>query len=113
MLVLTSFKLNWGSYIIFFAKTASKKIGTLICCLKFLSHEVSLYLYKSTICPCVEYCCHVWADAPSCYLELLDKLQKRICRTVGPSLATSLEPLHSITPPPPFCWGGTTFSPKL
>ena len=30
---------------------------------------------------------------PGCYLELLDKLQKRICRTVGPSLATSLEPL--------------------
>ena len=28
-----------------------------------------------------------------CYLELLDKLQKPICRTVGPSLATSLEPL--------------------
>ena len=106
MLVLTSFKLNWGSYIIFFAKTASKKIGTLICCLKFLSHEVSLYLYKSTICPCVEYCCHVWADAPSCYLELLDKLQKRICRTVGPSLATSLEPLHSITPPPHLSAGG-------
>ena len=26
-------------------------------------------------------------------LELLDKLQKRICRTVGPSLAPSLEPL--------------------
>ena len=23
---------------------------------------------------------------PSCYLELLDKLQNRICRTVGPSL---------------------------
>ena len=34
---------------------------------------------------------HVWAGVPSCYLELLDKLQKRICRTVGPSLATSLE----------------------
>ena len=43
--------------------------------------------------PCMEYCCHVWARAPSCYLELLDKLQKRICRTVGPSLAASLEPL--------------------
>ena len=37
--------------------------------------------------------CHVWAGAPSCYWELLDKLQKRICRTVGPSLAASLEPL--------------------
>ena len=41
----------------------------------------------------MEYCCHVWAGAPSCYLELLDKLQKRICRTVGRSLAASLEPL--------------------
>ena len=36
---------------------------------------------------------HVWAGAPSCYLELLDKLQKRICRIVGPSLTASLEPL--------------------
>ena len=41
----------------------------------------------------MEYCCHVWAGAPSCYLELLDKLQKWICRTVDPSLAASLEPL--------------------
>ena len=41
----------------------------------------------------MEYCCHVWACAPSCYLELLDKPQKRICRTVGPLLAASLEPL--------------------
>ena len=33
---------------------------------------------------------------PICYFDLLDKLQKRICRTVDPSLATSLEPLaHS------------------
>ena len=52
-----------------------------------------MYLYKSTICPCIKYCCHVWACAPSCYLKLLDKLQKRICRTVGPSLAASLEHL--------------------
>ena len=41
----------------------------------------------------MEYCCHVWAGGPSCYLELLGKLQKRICRTVGPSLGASLEPL--------------------
>ena len=34
-----------------------------------------------------------WAGAPSFYLELLDQLQKRICRTVGPSLATFFEPL--------------------
>ena len=41
----------------------------------------------------MEYCCYVWAGTPSCFLELLDKLQKKIYRTVGPSLAASLEPL--------------------
>ena len=88
MLGLTfSSKLDWGSYMISIAKTASKKIGALIRSMKFLSPEVALYLYKSTICPCMEYCCHVWARAPSCYLDLLDKLQKRIFRIVGPSLA--------------------------
>ena len=94
MLGLTfSSKLDWGSYIISIAKTASKKIGALIRFMKFLSPEVALYLYKSSIRPCMEYCCHVWGSAPSCYLDLLDKLQKQICRIVGPSLADSLEPL--------------------
>ena len=41
----------------------------------------------------MEYCCHVCAGSPTCYLELLGKLQKRIYRTVGPSLAAYLEPL--------------------
>ena len=94
MLVLTfSSKLDWVSYIISIAKAASKKIGALILSMKFLSPEVALYLYKSTIRPCMKYCWHVWAGAPSWYLELSDKLQKRICRTVGPSLVASLEPL--------------------
>ena len=33
-------KLDWGSYIIFIAKTASKKIGVLICSVRFLSPEL-------------------------------------------------------------------------
>ena len=88
-----SSKLDWGFNILSIATTAFKKIGALIPCMKFLSPEVALYLYKSTIRPCMEYCYHVWAGIPSRYLELLDKLQKRICRTVGPSLFASLEPL--------------------
>ena len=73
MLGLTfSSKLDWGSYIISIAKTAYKKIGALICSMKFLSPEVAPYLFKSTICPCMEYCRHVWAGAPSCYLKLED-----------------------------------------
>ena len=88
-----SSKLDWGSYIVSIAKTSSKKIGALIRSMKFLSPEVALYLCKSTIRQCMEYCCHVWASAPSYYLELLDKLQKRIGRTVGSSFAASFEPL--------------------
>ena len=57
MLGLTfSSKLDWGSYIVSIAKTASKKIGALIRSMKFLSPEVALCLYKSTIRPCMEYC---------------------------------------------------------
>ena len=52
MLGLTfSSKLDWGSYMISIAKTASKKIGTLILSMKFFSPEVALFLYKSTIRP--------------------------------------------------------------
>ena len=40
---------DWGSYIISIAKTASKKIGALIHSMKFLSPEIALDLYKSAI----------------------------------------------------------------
>ena len=39
----------------------------------------------------MEYCCHGRAGAPS-YLELLDKLQKQICKTVSLSVLASPEP---------------------
>ena len=74
-----SSKLNSGSYIISIAKTASKKISNMIRSMKFLSPEVALYRYASTIRPRIDYCCRAWAGAPSCYLDLLEELQKRIC----------------------------------
>ena len=89
MLVLTfSSKLNWGSYIISITKTDFKQTGALIHSMKFLSPEAALHLYKSTIWPYMD-----WSGAPSCYLELLVKLQKEIPRTVGPSLTVCHEPL--------------------
>ena len=94
MLRLTfSSKLDWGSYIISIDKTNSKRIRALICSMNFLSPEVALYLYKSKISSCMEYSCQTWVDGPSCYLELLENLQKPVCRTAGSSLAASLEPL--------------------
>ena len=68
-----SSKLDWGSHIASIAKTVPKKIGVLIRSMKFLSPEVALYLYKSTIGSCMKYCCHGWS--------------------IGPSLAASIEPL--------------------
>ena len=61
--------------------------------MKFLSTKIALYLYKPTMQPCMEYCCHAWASAPSCYLEMLNRIQKWICRAFGPSLAASHESL--------------------
>ena len=66
--VTFSSKLDCGSYFISITKTASKKIGALFDSVKFPPPEVGLYLYKSTIHSCMEYCCHVWAGAPSCYI---------------------------------------------
>ena len=40
-----SSKLNWGSYIVAIAKTASKKIETLMRCMKYFSPELALFLY--------------------------------------------------------------------
>ena len=55
---------------IFFRTTGLQiKLLMLICSMKFLSPEVALHLYKSTIHPYIEYCCHVWAGAPRCYLN--------------------------------------------
>ena len=93
-----SSKLDWGSYIISIAKTAPKKTRTLFCSTKFLSLEVALYLYELTIRPCIEYCCHVWGGAPSCYLELVDKVQKWICRTVGSVLVILIDCMVFFSP---------------
>ena len=44
-----SSKLDYGSYIISIAKTAFKKIGDLICSMKFIFPGAALYCYTSTI----------------------------------------------------------------
>ena len=44
------------------------------------------------------YCCNTWASAPSCHLKLLDKLRKRMCRTVGGSGSEKLKKIPSFFP---------------
>ena len=44
-----SSKLDWGSYIVSIAKTASRKTETLVQSMKFLSSDFALYLHNITI----------------------------------------------------------------
>ena len=62
---LQIWKLDRGPYIASIAKTASKKIGALICSIKFIFLEVAFYIYKYTMQPCMEYCWHIWAGVPT------------------------------------------------
>ena len=88
-----SSKLDCDYRIIYAAnKTASKKIWALIRSIKFLSPEVALYLYKSTI----SLAWNTVAMSGMMLLtavEMLNKLQKQICRTAVPSLTPFLESL--------------------
>ena len=83
-----SSKLDWGTYIVFIAKIASKKIAAFVHSMKRLSPNVAFYLDNSATRSCGEYCCQVWIGP-----DMLGEIQSRVCRTVGPSLAASLEPL--------------------
>ena len=89
------------------AKTASRKVRALIHSMKSVFSEVALCLYNSTIWPCMEYCCRVWSDAPIFFLELLDKVQKQIWRTLVPSLVASFDPLAHCQNPASFSIGIT------
>ena len=88
-----SSKLDRVSYIISMANLPPGELEPRFVLWSFFLAEVVLYLYKSTIWPCLEYCCHVLVGVPCCYLNMLDKLQKPIGRIVGPLLAVSIESL--------------------
>ena len=88
-----SSNLSWSDYISSIAKSSSRKVGSLFRARRSLSPEAILHLYKATIRPCMEYCCHLWAGAPANSLSLLDKVQNRVCNLIGPQLAAKLQPL--------------------
>ena len=51
--------LSWKPYIKSIAKLASAKVASLYRARHFLTPDSILYLYKSLIRPCMEYCCHI------------------------------------------------------
>jgi len=85
--------LSWNKYIDQIAKAASKKVGSLYRARQFLTEEIIMYLYKSTIRACMEYCCHIWCGASATSLDTLDRIQRRIRYLVGDELFSKLQPL--------------------
>lgn len=61
-------------------------LRTLVWSMKLLSSAVVLHLFKYTMRPYMGYCCHVWAGAPTFYL---DELQQGQYGTVGTLLPHS------------------------
>ena len=86
---------DWKLYIIqSIAKAASRKVGSLYSAQRFLTPESILYLYKSTILPCMENCSHIWGGAPRSYeIDLLDQVQKLLVSLVGSGLSSDLQAL--------------------
>ena len=83
--------LDWGSNVVSIARFPSK-IGALICSMKLLSPEVTLYLYKSITQPGMEYCYHIWvliSVASATWIHLTNYRNRYVC----PSLTGFLAPL--------------------
>ena len=64
---------NWTAVFMFSLLTElTLRNWSLIHSTKFLSSEVLLYFYKSTILLCMGYYHLAWANAPNCYLDMFD-----------------------------------------
>ena len=85
--------LSWAAQIRSVGKRASQRIGSLYRSRRFLTPEACLHLYKSTIRPIMEYCCHLWSGAPKSHLSFLDRVQHRMKKLVGSALYSTLQPL--------------------
>ena len=89
-----SSNLIWKTYIHSLTKHASQNLGFLARACGFFSSSHLLSIYKSKICPSLEYCSHVWGIAPKSTLCLLDKVQSKSIRLINNrNLTKSLQPL--------------------
>ena len=69
-----------------------KKLGVLFRCKQYFNSAQLLKLNTGFICPCSEYCSHIWGS--STYTSLLDRVESKAIRLIfDPSLTSTLDPL--------------------
>ena len=93
--------LGWDKYISGVAKRASRCLGCLFCAQWYLPQTAMLYLYKVTIWPVMEYCCHIWAGvspAKEGQMVSIHWFIYRLCRlqTSGMISSPKLESLNHL-----------------
>ena len=89
-----SSNLTWKPHINSTAKHASQKLDFISRARGYFTSSHLLTIYKSQIRPSLEYCSHVWGDAPKSSLHLLDRVQFKAIRLIkNPNLTNSLQSL--------------------
>ena len=86
--------LTWKPHINSIVKHASQKLGFLSGASGYFSPSQLLTIYKSQICPSLEYCSHVWGGATKSSLHLLDWVHSIAIPLINnPNLNNSLQSL--------------------
>ena len=98
-----SSKLDWGSYMSLLLELPPRKLGPCLFYEVVRSPEVALYLYKSTICSCMEYC----------YLELIVRIGVSLLLFLAkPPLNLQTVQVPFLGNPPPLYWFFVNSPPK-
>ena len=88
---ISPYVLTWIDYIISVSKAASSKLDFSFRTKRFFTPTELLTLYKAQICPCLEYCSHLWRGASKHSLATLDAIQRQVIRQIGdPTLTDTL-----------------------
>ena len=87
--------LTFDSHIDSISKKVSKLSGFIIRCTKNMSPNTLLNLYKALILPHIIYCACVWAPYQRNHLDRLEKVQRKVTRT----LFFKKSPFADVRPP--------------
>ena len=81
--------LSWSPHVSLVAKNANRAIALLRRARPFLLPSALSTVYKSHVRSRMEYCCPVWMGASVTALKLLDNVQSKATRLIGPSASVS------------------------
>jgi hypothetical protein len=87
-------KLTFSEHIAAVAKSTSRKLSVLHRARLYFNSKQRGNLYKAFIAPCLEYCCHIWADSGKANMDKLDSIQRRAIKLIDcPTITDNISSL--------------------